>query len=135
MSQSIYTSNAITVIMNLCGHSDRDLKVFHVSQKSKVWHAFIVPDIEEKVENTKQFKMGLDELLKGMKDSFAGEHKKTFFLRGPYDEKTLSTIRQYISKHVPLGAYKELTGDYFKFMSRYYLLQLIDGQQLAEASK
>lgn len=110
---------------------DRDVKVYHALQKGRVWHAFIVPDIAERVKDAGSIKDGLNKLVAGAQYDPVEDYKGTVFIRGPYDQRTLADLRRYLAERLPVGSFQELQGDYFNFMSRYYFWELIDSQQPA----
>ncbi|MCI0612711.1 hypothetical protein L0244_06950 [bacterium] len=114
---------------------DRDVKVYHALQKGRVWHGFIVSDIAEKVSDAKEFRNGLNDLLAGTDLAPIEDYKGAVFIRGPYDPKTLASLKEYFARHLPAGSLQELQGDYFNFSSRYHFWELIDSQQPASTKK
>lgn len=110
---------------------ERDVKIFHALQKDKIWHAFIVSDIAEKCTDMEEFKDSIDELLKQRNYGHSEKYNGALFLRGPYDSQTLALIREKLARRLPVNMYRELKGDYFKFLSRYYFWEIIDNKQSA----
>ncbi len=112
---------------------DRDVKVYHATQKGKPWHAFVVTDISDLCADTDSLKRDLSKLLKVRKHGPVEEYKGAIFIRGDYDSETMDLIQQTFQKYMPADRYQIHKGDYFEFLSRYHFWNLIDTQVGADS--
>ena len=112
--------------------TDRGVNVYHALQKGKTWYAFVVLDISDKCSDVASLKNEIRQVLQKGEHAPVEEYKGALFIRGDYDSQTLESLRKTLNAHLPHGVYQEHQGDYFRFLSRYNIWDIIDSQR-AEA--